>query len=100
MLPGAFVIFILIAGYLPAFAQQTQCDPAAFREAVASASASITQLHQQKSKVFREKLQSEDSDEVGHLFQSVSGQRFRFHSGHRSDLIPATLGGVPAGQRG
>lgn len=40
-----------------------------------------------------------DSDEAGHLFRSIAGQAFRFHSGQHSDLKPATLALI-AGRRG
>ena len=39
------------------FGQETQCDEAAFRQAVANASASLTALHDTNSKIFQEKLQ-------------------------------------------
>jgi hypothetical protein len=51
------VLLILLAGYSKAFAQQGPCDPQAFREIVASASASITTLHEKNSKLFQEDLQ-------------------------------------------
>ncbi len=40
-----------------ALAQQDQCDPSAFREVVASASASITKMHEANTKTFQDKLQ-------------------------------------------
>jgi hypothetical protein len=51
------VLLILLAGYPKAFAQQGSCDPGAFREIVASASASITMLHEKNSKLFQDDLQ-------------------------------------------
>lgn len=56
MLRKAFLILVLAAAS-PAYSQQTQCDAAAFRQAVASASASITKLHEQNGKLFQEQLQ-------------------------------------------
>ena len=35
-------------------------------------------------------LAAADSDEAGHAFQTEAGHLFRFHSGRRSDLKPAT----------
>lgn len=49
------VIFSLAASQ--AFGQQGNCDAGAFREAVASASASITALHEKNSKLLQENLQ-------------------------------------------
>ena len=57
MVLRALFLLILIAACQQAFAQQGQCDPAAFREAVASASATITQLHEKNGKAFQESLQ-------------------------------------------
>lgn len=57
MMLRALAIVIPIAACPAAFAQQGQCDPAAFREAVASASATITLLHEKNGKVFQENLQ-------------------------------------------
>ncbi|MBI4724880.1 MAG: hypothetical protein HY765_07850 [Rhodomicrobium sp.] len=54
----ALAIFILGAAVPSAFAQQVPCDPGAFREVVSSASASITVMHETKSKLFQEKLQN------------------------------------------
>ncbi len=51
----AFIVSIAICP--AAIAQQGQCDPAAFREAVASASATITQLHEKNGKTFQDNLQ-------------------------------------------
>jgi hypothetical protein len=51
-----FIILIFAAAGSQAFSQ-AQCDAGAFREAVASASASITQLHEKNNRVFQEKLQ-------------------------------------------
>ncbi len=56
MVLRALAIIISIAACPPAFAQQGQCDPAAFREAVASASATITQLHEKNGRLFQENL--------------------------------------------
>ncbi len=57
MVLRALVILILCAVCPAAFAQQGQCDSAAFREAIAAASASITQLHAKNGKIFQENLQ-------------------------------------------
>ncbi len=57
MVLRALAIVIAITACPAAFAQQGQCDPAAFREAVASASATITLLHEKNGKVFQENLQ-------------------------------------------
>ena len=56
MVLRALVLIIAIAAYSPAFAQQGQCDPAAFRAAVASASATITQLHEKNGRILQESL--------------------------------------------
>jgi adenine-specific DNA methylase len=54
----ALVTLIFVAAYAPAFAQQAQqCDAAAFREAVAAASASIKAIHEKNSKIFQEDMQ-------------------------------------------
>ncbi|MGO8951843.1 MAG: hypothetical protein ACLPWS_00375 [Rhodomicrobium sp.] len=54
----ALVILIFSAAYAPALAQQAQpCDAAAFREAVAQASASIKAIHEKNSKIFQENMQ-------------------------------------------
>jgi len=52
-------LIILVLGVLSSAvsAQQAQCDSAAFREAVATASASITRLHESNGRVFHEKLE-------------------------------------------
>jgi hypothetical protein len=50
------VLLVLLTGYSVAFAQGP-CEPAAFREIVASASASLTKLHEKNSKLFQEDLQ-------------------------------------------
>jgi hypothetical protein len=52
----ALAIVILSAACSPALAGP-ECDQAAFREAVAAASASITVLHEKNNKVFQEHLQ-------------------------------------------
>ncbi len=57
MVLRALVILILCAVCPAAFAQQGQCDSAAFREAIAAASASITQLHAKNGTIFQENLQ-------------------------------------------
>ncbi len=57
MVLRAFVILILSAVCPAAFAQQGQCDPAAFREAIAAASASFTLLREKNGKIFQENLQ-------------------------------------------
>jgi hypothetical protein len=57
MVIRALAIFILAATSPAASAQQGPCDPAAFREAVAAASAMITQLHEKNGSVFQENLQ-------------------------------------------
>ncbi|MGO9486984.1 MAG: hypothetical protein ACLPX9_20835 [Rhodomicrobium sp.] len=57
MVLRALAIVIAITACPAAFAQQGQCDPAAFREAVASASATITLLHEKNGKAFQENLQ-------------------------------------------
>ncbi len=57
MVLRALVIVILSALCPAAFAQQAQCDSAAFREAVAAASASIALLHEKNGKSFQENLQ-------------------------------------------
>ena len=53
----ALAIAVLTSASPAALAQQGQCDTAAFREAVASASATITALHEKKGKAFQEGLQ-------------------------------------------
>jgi hypothetical protein len=50
-------IIALVAASPAAHAQQGQCEPAAFREAVAQASATITVLHEKNGPVFQEHLQ-------------------------------------------
>jgi hypothetical protein len=55
MVLRALAILILAAVSPAAFAQQ--CDPAAFREAVASASAAISGLQEKNAAVFQENLQ-------------------------------------------
>src|SRR5208282_1520102 len=57
MVLRALVIVILSAACPAVFAQQGQCDPAAFREAIAAASATITLLHEKNGKIFQENLQ-------------------------------------------
>ena len=57
MVLRALAILFLIATCPAAFAQQGQCDPAAFREAVAQASATLTVLHEKNGSVFQENLQ-------------------------------------------
>ncbi len=53
---SAFAACFIWAGSGSAFAQET-CETGAFRDVVASASASITQLHEKNGKVFQENLQ-------------------------------------------
>ncbi len=55
MVLRALAILVLLAACPAAFAQQ--CDPAAFREAVASASATISGLHEKNAGAFQENLQ-------------------------------------------
>jgi hypothetical protein len=55
MVLRALAILISVAASPAAFAQQ--CDPAAFREAVAAASATISGLHAKNAGVFQENLQ-------------------------------------------
>jgi hypothetical protein len=50
-------IIILVSACPAAYAQQEQCDPAAFREAVAQASARITGLQKKNAPVFQAHLQ-------------------------------------------
>jgi hypothetical protein len=52
-------LIVLVLGTLAAAvsAQQAPCDSAAFREAVAAASASITQLHESNGRLFHENLE-------------------------------------------
>lgn len=57
MVRRALFILVLAAICPPAFAQQPQCDSAAFREAVSSASAAITLLHEKNGKIVQENLQ-------------------------------------------
>ncbi len=57
MLLRTLAIVISVAACPAAYAQQGQCDPAAFRGAVAQASARITVLHEKNGPVFREQLQ-------------------------------------------
>jgi hypothetical protein len=57
MVLRALAIVLLIAACSPAFAQQGQCEAAAFREAVAQASATITVLHEKNGRIFQENLQ-------------------------------------------
>ncbi len=57
MVLRALAIVLLIAACPPAFAQQGQCEAAAFREAVAQASATITVLHEKNGRIFQENLQ-------------------------------------------
>ncbi|HZV21167.1 MAG TPA: hypothetical protein VE986_06435 [Hyphomicrobiales bacterium] len=56
MLSRALGILILCAAAAPSFGQETKCDTGAFREVVASASASINELHEKNSKLFQEYL--------------------------------------------
>ncbi len=58
MLRTAIVLTMLGSGHSGAGAQQGPCDPAAFREAVANASASITMLHEKNNGVFQRVLQN------------------------------------------
>jgi hypothetical protein len=53
---GGLLILLSGAGSPAAFAQ-VNCEATAFREVVAAASATITQLHEKNSKVFQENLQ-------------------------------------------
>jgi hypothetical protein len=48
---------IFFAGTLQTLAQQTQCEASAFRETVALASASISELHERNNRTFQEELQ-------------------------------------------
>lgn len=57
MVLRVLAVLLLSAACPAAFAQQGQCDSAAFREAVAAASATITQLHKKNGKIFQENLQ-------------------------------------------
>ena len=57
MLLRTFAIIVLVAACPAAYAQQGQCDPAAFREAVAQASARITGLQKKNAPVFQAHLQ-------------------------------------------
>ncbi len=57
MVLRTLAIIVLAATGPVAHAQQGQCDPAAFREAVARASATITGLHEKNGPVFQEHLQ-------------------------------------------
>lgn len=50
-------VFVLLAASDSAFSQTAQCDAGAFRQVVASASGSITELHDKNNKLFQEKLQ-------------------------------------------
>jgi hypothetical protein len=51
------LLFLLFGAGCPAVFAQANCEPAAFRDVVAAASATITQLHEKNSKVFQENLQ-------------------------------------------
>ena len=57
MVLRALAILLLIATCRAAFAEQGQCDPAAFREAVARASTTLTALHEKNGSIFQENLQ-------------------------------------------
>jgi hypothetical protein len=57
MVLRALAILLLIATCPAAFAQQGQCNPAAFREAVAQASATLTALHEKNGGILQENLQ-------------------------------------------
>ncbi len=57
MVLRVLAVLVLSAVCQAAFAQQGPCDSAAFREAIASASASIKQLHEKNGKIFQENLQ-------------------------------------------
>jgi hypothetical protein len=57
MVLRALAILLLITTCPAAFAQQGQCDPGAFREAVAQASATLTVLHEKNGSIFQENLQ-------------------------------------------
>jgi hypothetical protein len=52
---SALILLILFSAGVSA--QQAACDPAAFREAVAAASASITRLHESNGRLFHENLE-------------------------------------------
>jgi hypothetical protein len=53
---SALAVLVLWVACPAAFAQQS-CEAGAFREVVASASASITQLHEKNGKLFQDNLQ-------------------------------------------
>ncbi len=58
MLRAAIVFTTLGSGYSGAGAQQGPCDPAAFRDVVANAGASITSMHEKNNKPFQRLLQN------------------------------------------
>ena len=54
---GLFITVLLSSACPQAYAQQANCDTAAFREVVSNASAAITVLQQKNTKLVHEKLQ-------------------------------------------
>jgi hypothetical protein len=94
MVLRALAIVILVAACPAAYAQQGQCDSAAFREAVARASATITVLHEKNGLVFQETLQKlrvlnnwQDAEYVTNAAPLVKDETTAFYDSANQSLL-------------